>query len=91
MQYHAQPITVQEGDLPKFRYRPEDTLQTASSWELPLYGSGTGELHVKGLDTCHHLESGTCWWFLLVQWILNKARFSGDELSRCDSCETSYW
>tara|TARA_B110000008_G_scaffold273163_1_gene306991 strand:- start:5967 stop:11276 length:5310 start_codon:yes stop_codon:yes gene_type:complete len=63
MQYHAQPITVVEGDLPKFRYRPADTLQTASSWELPLYGSGTGNLQVKGLDTCHHLESGTCWWF----------------------------
>jgi|GEM_PF-3503684 hypothetical protein len=63
MQYHHAPIPIPEGDLPKFRHMPGDTLDSAHAWELPLYPSGTGDLEVRGLDTCHHLQSGTCWWF----------------------------
>jgi len=63
MRYHDTPITIEEGDLPKFRYRPDEDLDNASLWDLPLYKQGCGDVEVKGLDTCHHLESGTCWWF----------------------------
>jgi len=67
MSYHTTPINIPEDKLGEFIYDPDTTNSTPNpkinKWHLPLYPSGCGSQEVSGLDTCHHLESGTCWWF----------------------------
>ena len=67
MSYHATPVNIPEDKLGEFIYDPDSTNTPPNprihKWHLPLYPSGCGSQKVSGLDTCHHLESGTCWWF----------------------------
>jgi hypothetical protein len=63
MKHHDKPITVANEHLRKFRYRPDETLDNAKEWHLPMYPDGGGSKEIRGLETCHHLQSGTCWWF----------------------------
>lgn len=63
MKHHNAPISVTETDIPRFRENTTDTLGvTSSSWHLPMFEGG-GAREISGLQTCPHLEAGTCWWF----------------------------
>ena len=63
MNYSDETIIVRNDDIPKFKEYTENTISGEnSSWDLPLFKEGE-DIEVKGLDTCPHLEFGTCWWF----------------------------
>lgn len=63
MKHHSSTISVDENDISKFRRESSDSLpDNFSSWHLPMF-EGEGTQEVSGLETCPHLEAGTCWWF----------------------------
>jgi len=64
MNHHATPINIAKDDIGKFRERTDDSLSgNNSSWNITLYKDVEESINVTGLETCPHLEVGTCWWF----------------------------
>jgi len=66
---YSEPIEIQSNKLELIKTRrvyPEDN---DDRFQLRFLESETfdideeGNYRIKGLDTCPHLESGTCWWF----------------------------
>ncbi len=67
--YHETPITVSMNQIELIRTDrlPQEVeerfdlrFKTSDSFNI----TDDGEFVIKGLDTCPHLESGTCWWFV---------------------------
>ena len=63
MSHCSSPITVTGPNIERFREKLDHSITgTNSSWNLPMFDDDA-TVEVSGLDTCPHLESGTCWWF----------------------------
>jgi superfamily II DNA/RNA helicase len=65
MEHHPTPINISRDDVAKFREFTGGSLNGEySSWNLPIYEQSEDEnFQVTGLETCPHLDVGTCWWF----------------------------
>jgi superfamily II DNA/RNA helicase len=64
MEHHDKPIIVQANDINKFRSKIGDELSgNYSSFQLPTINEDIEQLEISGLETCPHLEAGSCWWF----------------------------
>ena len=64
MEHHDKPIIVQANDMNKFRSKIGDELSgNYSSFQLPTINEDREQFEISGLETCPHLEAGSCWWF----------------------------
>ena len=65
MNHHSNPINISKDDINKFIEFTDGNLNGEHSrWNIPLYENDEREsFNVTGLETCPHLEVGTCWWF----------------------------
>ena len=92
MKHHDKPITVTDEHLRKFRYRPNGLLDDAKEWHLPMYPDGGASKQIQGLETCPHLQSGTCWWFAPRTGVTEQRPDDRSyKLQRRHSCKAPHW
>ena len=66
---YSEPIQIQSNKLELIKTTREYLEDSDDRFQLRFLESETfdidedGNYRIKGLDTCPHLESGTCWWF----------------------------
>jgi len=67
MEKTIDPIIIKYDDINKISINPTQNLANADVFQMLVSESNNSEnieqIEVYGLDTCPHLQSGTCWWF----------------------------
>jgi len=64
MEKSSNPIVLDSENIKKIMIQPNDTLANAKYFEMNPLDIQDGEtISVSGLDSCPHLQCGTCWWF----------------------------
>jgi hypothetical protein len=64
MEKSAIPITLNDEQYNKIQRTPNETVDNSHYFQMRPIELNEGEtIEVRGLDTCPHLQVGTCWWF----------------------------